>query len=264
MRAYLFVAVLLLLIFGGIAGYLFNKFSVLASTDFSPPPVTIAAATAQSAIWPSELEAVGTIRAARGVELSAETSGEVIEIFPAAEVAAAAHRAEDIPLDVLYEDDALLVVNKPAGLVVHPGSGIRDGTLLNALLQRVPGLAAIPRAGIVHRLDKDTSGLLVVAKTLPAQASLVRQLQEDPGVRVQVTRLGVADAEVSGVEERGVGEEAAVTAAGPAGHRRDAVAAGEKVPPELLRAVGVREPAGHPDDRDVVRAVSRGRWRRWR
>jgi membrane fusion protein (multidrug efflux system) len=80
LRAYLFVAVLLLLIFGGIAGYLFNKFSVLASTDFSPPPVTIAAATAQSAIWPSELEAVGTIRAARGVELSAETSGEVIAI----------------------------------------------------------------------------------------------------------------------------------------------------------------------------------------
>ncbi|HSC96591.1 MAG TPA: 23S rRNA pseudouridine(1911/1915/1917) synthase RluD [Burkholderiales bacterium] len=103
--------------------------------------------------------------------------GEVIEILPVAEVATAAHRAEDIPLDVLYEDDALLVVNKPAGLVVHPGSGIRDGTLLNALLQRVPGLAAIPRAGIVHRLDKDTSGLLVVAKTLPAQASLVRQLQ---------------------------------------------------------------------------------------
>jgi 23S rRNA pseudouridine1911/1915/1917 synthase len=103
--------------------------------------------------------------------------GEVIEILPVAEVATAAHRAEDIPLDVLYEDDALLVVNKTAGLVVHPGSGIRDGTLLNALLRRVPALAAIPRAGIVHRLDKDTSGLLVVAKTLPAQASLVRQLQ---------------------------------------------------------------------------------------
>ncbi len=80
MRAYLFVVVLLLLIFGGIAGYLYNKFSVLAGTDFSPPPITIAAATAQSALWASELETVGTIRAARGVELGAETSGEVIAI----------------------------------------------------------------------------------------------------------------------------------------------------------------------------------------
>jgi len=78
---------------------------------------------------------------------------------------------------VVFEDDTLLVVNKPAGLVVHPGSGNWQGTLLNALLRRVPGLAGIPRAGIVHRLDKDTSGLLVVAKTLTAQASLVRQLQ---------------------------------------------------------------------------------------
>lgn len=80
LRAYLLVVVLLLLIFGSIAGFLYNKFSVLANTDFTPPPITIAAATAQSAIWPSELEAVGTIRAARGVELSAETSGEVIDI----------------------------------------------------------------------------------------------------------------------------------------------------------------------------------------
>lgn len=80
MRAYLFVAFLLLLIFGGIAGYLFNKFSALSSMDFTPPPVTVAAATAQSAVWPAELEAVGTIRAARGVELSAETAGEVTEI----------------------------------------------------------------------------------------------------------------------------------------------------------------------------------------
>ena len=103
--------------------------------------------------------------------------GEVIEIAPLPEAAVLAHRPEDIPLDVVFEDDALLVVNKPPGLVVHPGSGNWRGTLLNALLQRVPGLAGMPRAGIVHRLDKDTSGLLVVAKTLAAQASLVRQLQ---------------------------------------------------------------------------------------
>ena len=85
--------------------------------------------------------------------------------------------AEEIALDIVYEDDALLVVNKPAGLVVHPGSGNWQGTMLNALLHHAPQLACIPRAGIVHRLDQDTSGLLVVAKTLTAQTDLVRQLQ---------------------------------------------------------------------------------------
>lgn len=85
--------------------------------------------------------------------------------------------AEAIALDVLFEDDQLLVVNKPAGLVVHPAAGNRDGTLQNALLHRVPRLDLVPRAGIVHRLDKDTSGLLVVAKTLVAHKSLVDQLQ---------------------------------------------------------------------------------------
>ncbi len=84
---------------------------------------------------------------------------------------------EDIPLDVVFEDETLLVINKPAGLVVHPGSGNWNGTLMNALLHHVPGIAEVPRAGIVHRLDKDTSGLLVVAKTLEAQTDLVRQLQ---------------------------------------------------------------------------------------
>ncbi|MDR1994377.1 23S rRNA pseudouridine(1911/1915/1917) synthase RluD [Azonexus sp.] len=84
---------------------------------------------------------------------------------------------EDIPLNIVFEDEALLVINKPAGLVVHPGSGNWNGTLMNALLHHVPGIEAIPRAGIVHRLDKDTSGLLVVAKTLEAQTDLVRQLQ---------------------------------------------------------------------------------------
>ena len=80
MRAYLYVAGLLLIIFGGIAGYLYNKFSTFASMDFTPPPVTVTATIAKSETWPSTLEAVGTIRAARGVELAAETSGEVIAI----------------------------------------------------------------------------------------------------------------------------------------------------------------------------------------
>lgn len=85
---------------------------------------------------------------------------------------------EDLNLEVVFEDEQLLVVNKPAGLVVHPAAGHASGTLLNALLFHCPSLEQLPRAGIVHRLDKDTSGLLVVAKTLTAQASLVEQLQE--------------------------------------------------------------------------------------
>jgi 23S rRNA pseudouridine1911/1915/1917 synthase len=84
---------------------------------------------------------------------------------------------EAIPLDVVFEDSMLLVINKPVGLVVHPGSGNRQGTMLNALLHWVPQVAELPRAGIVHRLDKDTSGLLVVAKTLKSHTDLVRQLQ---------------------------------------------------------------------------------------
>jgi len=85
--------------------------------------------------------------------------------------------AEDIPLTIMHEDAAILVIDKPAGLVVHPGNGNAAGTLMNALLHHAPEWAGVPRAGIVHRLDKDTSGLLVVAKTLAAQTDLVRQLQ---------------------------------------------------------------------------------------
>lgn len=85
--------------------------------------------------------------------------------------------AEDIALTIVFEDEALLVIDKPAGLVVHPGSGNWSGTLMNALLHHAPALAGVPRAGIVHRLDKDTSGLLVVAKTLVAQTALIRQMQ---------------------------------------------------------------------------------------
>lgn len=103
--------------------------------------------------------------------------GESIAITPPPNLQENAFKPENIPLDVVYQDDALLVINKPAGLVVHPAAGNWGGTLLNALLFHFPVLADVPRAGIVHRLDKDTSGLLVVAKTLEAQTSLVRQLQ---------------------------------------------------------------------------------------
>jgi 23S rRNA pseudouridine1911/1915/1917 synthase len=85
-------------------------------------------------------------------------------------------RPEAIDLDIVFEDDHLLVLDKPAGLVVHPGAGNPAGTLLNALLYRDPKLTQVPRAGIVHRLDKDTSGLLVVARSLPAQTALVAML----------------------------------------------------------------------------------------
>lgn len=84
---------------------------------------------------------------------------------------------EPIELEIVFEDEALLVVNKPANLVVHPAAGNWSGTLVNALLHYCPALETLPRAGVVHRLDKDTTGLLVVAKTLSAQHSLVKQLQ---------------------------------------------------------------------------------------
>lgn len=104
-------------------------------------------------------------------------SGERLELDPGALPEDTVHAPQDIPLRVVFEDDTVIVIDKPAGLVVHPGNGVPDGTLLNALLFRWPELARVPRAGIVHRLDKDTSGLLVIARTVEAQTDLVRQLQ---------------------------------------------------------------------------------------
>lgn len=86
--------------------------------------------------------------------------------------------AQDIPLDVVYQDEHIIVINKQAGLVVHPGAGNPDGTLVNALLFHFPDVVGVPRAGIVHRLDKDTSGLMVVARTLTAHTNIVDQLQK--------------------------------------------------------------------------------------
>lgn len=92
--------------------------------------------------------------------------------------------AEDIPLAIVHEDEHVLVIDKPPGLVVHPGAGNHEGTLLNALLSHCPELVRLPRAGIVHRLDKDTSGLLVVAKTDAVRLDLARQLKERKVSRV--------------------------------------------------------------------------------
>ena len=102
--------------------------------------------------------------------------GERIDVAPDAGEPAIDHAPQPIALAIVHEDDATIVLDKPAGLVVHPGAGNRDGTLLNALLHRHPDLATVPRAGIVHRLDKDTSGLMVIARTPQAQTDLVRQL----------------------------------------------------------------------------------------
>jgi 23S rRNA pseudouridine1911/1915/1917 synthase len=103
--------------------------------------------------------------------------GENVALQYEPENAVETFQPESIPLDIVFEDDHLLVLNKPPGLVVHPGAGNWSGTLLNALLYRFPELQSIPRAGIVHRLDKQTSGLMVVARTLQAHKSLVDALQ---------------------------------------------------------------------------------------
>lgn len=103
--------------------------------------------------------------------------GEQVEILPTQQASNEENTAEDIALNIVYEDESLLVINKPAGLVVHPGAGNSSGTLLNALLFHNEVFASLPRAGIVHRLDKDTSGLMVVAKSLIAHTALVDQLQ---------------------------------------------------------------------------------------
>jgi 23S rRNA pseudouridine1911/1915/1917 synthase len=103
---------------------------------------------------------------------------ETISVQPQPAEQAHAYSPEPVPLTVVHEDSSILVLDKPAGLVVHPAAGNWSGTLLNGLLHRWPELEGVPRAGIVHRLDKDTSGLMVVARTLIAQTDLVRQLQE--------------------------------------------------------------------------------------
>ena len=106
-------------------------------------------------------------------------AGDRIDLYaPADEPAPSPHRAQSIDLAIHYEDEGIIVLDKPAGIVAHPGAGRPDGTLVNALLHHDPALAGVPRAGLVHRLDKDTTGLVVVARTLAAHKSLVVQLAE--------------------------------------------------------------------------------------
>jgi 23S rRNA pseudouridine1911/1915/1917 synthase len=128
--------------------------------------------------------------------------------------------AQDIPLDIRFEDAYILVLNKPAGLVVHPAAGNPDGTLVNALLHHAPELAELPRAGLIHRLDKDTSGLLVVARRWNAYTSLVEQLQ----VRTMEREY---EAVANGIITAGGQVEAAV-GRHPVDRKRMAVVAGGK------------------------------------
>lgn len=106
------------------------------------------------------------------------TGGEEINLNPVEEDQNPQHDAENIPINIVFEDDHLMVINKPVGLVVHPGAGNHSGTLMNALLHYDEKQSLLPRAGIVHRLDKDTSGVMVVAKSLVAHTALTNMLQE--------------------------------------------------------------------------------------
>jgi 23S rRNA pseudouridine1911/1915/1917 synthase len=121
-----------------------------------------------------------------------QADAEISLLLPPPEDATPA--AEPMPLDILFEDDDLIVIDKPAGLVVHPGAGNRSGTLVNALIahcgEGLSGIGGVKRPGIVHRLDKDTSGLIVAAKTERAHNSLTRQLAER---RMHKTYLALVD-----------------------------------------------------------------------
>jgi 23S rRNA pseudouridine1911/1915/1917 synthase len=111
---------------------------------------------------------------------------------------------EAIALAIIHEDDTLIVLDKPAGLVVHPGAGNRAGTLQNALLHHAPLLAGVPRAGIVHRLDKDTSGLMVVAKSIEAHTHLVRQLAAR-SVKREYLAVAAGDVRAGGTVDAPIG-----------------------------------------------------------
>ncbi len=123
-----------------------------------------------------ELGHVQVDGAAGGAASRRMRAGQVVQIELVPTDESRAYRPQPMPLVVLYEDDDLLVIDKPAGLVVHPAPGNWSGTLLNGLLARHPGAAALPRAGIVHRLDKDTSGVMLVGKTLQGVTALVRDI----------------------------------------------------------------------------------------
>jgi 23S rRNA pseudouridine1911/1915/1917 synthase len=151
---------------GELGGRRFDQIAVDLFPDYSR-------ARLQSWIKTGELNVDGKARQAK----DKLPPGAVLALHAELQPVDETWQPEAIALAVVFEDDDILVIDKPAGLVVHPAAGHADGTLLNALLHHCPDLNLVPRAGIVHRLDKDTTGLMVVAKNLPAQAALVAQLQ---------------------------------------------------------------------------------------
>jgi len=154
-----------------------------------------------------QLEAGAGSASARPLSRSHRVAGgEHILLKPPPLPSAEAPQAQRMPLKIVYEDGDLIVIDKPAGLVVHPGAGQPDRTMLNALLAHAPSLAGVPRAGIVHRLDKDTTGLIVVAKNVIAQASLVRQLADRSMRRVYLAVVQ-GDPPASGIIDAPVGRD---------------------------------------------------------
>jgi len=130
--------------------------------------------------------------------------GEVVNVETTIE-APREYEAQDIKLNIVYEDDDILVINKPMGLVVHPGAGNPNGTVLNALLHYYPEIINVPRAGIVHRLDKDTTGLMVVAKTIQAQTHLVKALQKRENFTREYEALCNGTMTAGGMVEKAIG-----------------------------------------------------------
>ncbi|MGH8738034.1 MAG: RluA family pseudouridine synthase [Burkholderiales bacterium] len=165
---------------------------------------------------------------AAGIGKQAVSGGERLVLSPPQAPAGVAPRAQRMPLSIVHEDRDLIVIDKPSGLVVHPGAGVPDRTLLNALLAHAPGLAVVPRAGIVHRLDKDTSGLLVVAKNVSAQANLVKQLAERSMRRVYLAVVH-GDPPASGTIDAPVGRDARVRTRMAVSHRGKQARTGYRV-----------------------------------
>lgn len=148
-----------------LAGRRFDQAAAALMPDFSRSRLKAWIDTGHLTVGGAQADAKLKLRGGEELVLSAELE-PVVPVRP-----------EAIAVEVVYQDDALLIVDKPAGLVVHPGAGNPSGTLQNALLHLDPSLAALPRAGLIHRLDKDTSGLLIVARTLTAQAALAARLE---------------------------------------------------------------------------------------
>ncbi len=147
-----------------------------------------------------------TLEGKSAASRQAVMGGERVVLSPPDVPDADVPKAQRMPLKIVHEDGDIMVIDKPAGLVVHPGAGQPDGTLMNGLLAHAPRQAGVPRAGIVHRLDKDTSGLLVVAKTVEAQASLVKQLAERTMRRIYLA-LVQGDPPASGVIDAPMGRD---------------------------------------------------------